>query len=111
MNTNKEQAGAGGEAAEDGKVPEAEAKKEVVSPVVRLDKDNFEEKIKTGVAFIKFYAPWCGFCQDLAPVWDELAKKFESDGKVKIAKLDCTEAQSVCQENEVKGYPTLSYFR
>jgi thioredoxin-like negative regulator of GroEL len=30
---------------------------------------------------------------------------------VKIAKLDCTTAQSVCQEHEVKGYPTLFYFR
>ena len=50
-----EQAEAGGE---DGKVPEAEAKKEAVSPLVRLDKDNLNEKIKTGLAFIKFYAPW-----------------------------------------------------
>ena len=42
---------------------------------------------------------------------DELAKKFEADPKVKIAKLDCTQAQGVCQENEVRGYPTLAYFR
>ena len=53
----------------------------------------------------------CGHCQKLAPVWDELAKTFEADAKVKIAKLDCTQAQSVCQANEVRGYPTLAYFR
>merc|ERR1712111_181106 len=72
---------------------------------------SFTKTVAEGDTFIKFYAPWCGHCQKPAPTWDELAKKFESEEKVKIAKLDCTQAQSVCQENEVKGYPTLSYFR
>merc|ERR1711988_1066415 len=76
-----------------------------------LSEGSFKETISSGDTFIKFYAPWCGHCQKLAPVWDELAKKFEADSKVKIAKLDCTEAQSVCQENEVRGYPTLQYIR
>jgi len=76
-----------------------------------LSEASFAGSVGSGDTFIKFYAPWCGHCQKLAPVWDELAKKFESDSKVKIAKLDCTQAQSVCQENEVRGYPTLAYFR
>jgi len=76
-----------------------------------LSEGSFAGTVATGDTFVKFYAPWCGHCQKLVPVWDELAKKFESDTKVKIAKLDCTQAQSVCQENEVRGYPTLAYFR
>ena len=51
------------------------------------------------------------FLQKLAPAWDELGAAFEDDKKVTIAKLDCTQAQSVCQSNDVKGYPTLAYFR
>merc|ERR1711988_1323964 len=76
-----------------------------------LSEGSFKETISSGDTFIKFYAPWCGHCQKLAPVWDELAKKFEADSKVKIAKLDCTQAKSVCHENDVQSYPTLTYFR
>jgi len=76
-----------------------------------LNEKSFAKHIETGDHFIKFYAPWCGHCQKLAPAWAELAKAFEDNAKVKIAKLDCTQAQSVCQENEVRGYPTLQYIR
>lgn len=76
-----------------------------------LNDRSFANHIKEGDHFVKFYAPWCGHCQKLAPVWDELAAEYESAKGVSVAKLDCTAAGGICQENDVKGYPTLAYFR
>jgi len=76
-----------------------------------LTAGSFPTSVGKGDTFVKFYAPWCGHCQKLAPAWDELAKFFEKDEQVKIAKVDCTQHQAVCQEHEIKGYPTLAYFR
>jgi len=76
-----------------------------------LTEKSFKSHVAKGDTFIKFYAPWCGHCKNLAPTWDELAAKMGADGKATIAKVDCTKAQSLCQEHGIKGYPTLAYFR
>lgn len=52
----------------------------------------------------------CGHCQRLAPTWDELATHFESHPNIHISKLDCTLYSLTCQQNEIKGYPTLLLF-
>merc|ERR1712083_4212 len=101
-------------AADDGKVPEP-ASKEAEPAVVKLEKDNFEEKTKTGVAFAKFYAPWCGHCKRLAPTWEELAKKYQDNEDVVIGHVDCTAADNInrplCDAQGVNGFPTLNIYK
>eukprot|EP01022_Parablepharisma_sp_SALTPOND_P028592 TRINITY_DN71210_c1_g1_i1.p2 TRINITY_DN71210_c1_g1~~TRINITY_DN71210_c1_g1_i1.p2 ORF type:complete len:335 (-),score=31.48 TRINITY_DN71210_c1_g1_i1:1217-2221(-) len=59
--------------------------------------------------FVKFYAPWCGHCKHLAPIYEELSKKLEKNKNVKLVEIDST-------KNEIPGitiggYPTLKLFK
>lgn len=45
------------------------------------------------------------FIQKLVPTWDALAKTVDS--AVTIGKVDCTQHRTLCNEFDVKGYPTL----
>lgn len=74
--------------------------------------EDFNKKISGKFAFVKFYAPWCGHCKKLAPVWEELTTKFGDNASVEIIKVDCTapEGKEICGAAGVRGYPTLNYF-
>ncbi len=57
---------------------------------------------------IKIYAPWCGHCKKLAPIWTRLAEELKDVPNLVIAKFDATvnEAEGV----STKGYPTLKFY-
>lgn len=57
--------------------------------------------------FVKYYAPWCGHCKKLAPVFEELASLFEGKDVI-VAEIDHT--QNDVEGVEIQGYPTLVLF-
>jgi protein disulfide-isomerase-like protein len=76
--------------------------------VIVLNDVNFERRTRTGNWFIEFFAPWCGYCKRLAPVWEELAKS--ADDSLNVAKVDCESHHDICNKHGVKGYPTIKLF-
>ncbi|KAK0392357.1 hypothetical protein NLU13_1852 [Sarocladium strictum] len=83
------------------------------SAVLDLIPDNFDKVVfESGKpTFVEFFAPWCGHCKKLAPVWEELATSLESQkDKIQIAKVDADAERSLGKRFGVGGFPTLKYF-
>jgi len=60
---------------------------------------------------VEFYAPWCGHCKKLAPIWDELGAKFKSHDDIVIAKMDSTANEIDVSGVNVRGFPTIYFFK
>lgn len=58
--------------------------------------------------FVKYYAPWCGHCKKLAPIWEELATEFKDVSDLVIGKFDAT--LNEVDGLEIRGYPTLKFY-
>ena len=54
---------------------------------------------------VEFYAPWCGHCKKLTPIFEEIAETLKGED-VAIVKMDAT-ANDVPASFEVRGFPTL----
>ena len=70
---------------------------------------NFKASIASGVTLVDLYADWCGPCQRIAPIVEDLAKEY--DGKANITKLDVDASPEVAEEFGVLGIPTLLIFK
>lgn len=77
--------------------------------VVKVDSKNFDEVVldSNKNVFVKFFAPWCGHCQRLAPTWTQLSDEVAADKDIVIAEFDADAEREIAQKYGVSGYPTL----
>lgn len=60
---------------------------------------------------VEFYAPWCGYCQQLAPEFSKAAKKSGNFAQFAAVNCDDEKNKQFCAAQNVKGFPTLITYR
>ena len=64
---------------------------------------------KTKNVLVEFYAPWCGHCKQLAPIWDQLAESLADKDDVVVAKMDATVNE--LSHTRVRSFPTIRLYK
>jgi len=76
---------------------------------IHLTQADFDTKIKSGFAFVDFWAVWCGPCKMAAPVIDELSTDYID--KLLVAKVDVDAEPDLANKYGVMSIPTCILFK
>lgn len=80
------------------------------SRVLELSDKFSEIRREGGYWLVKFYAPWCGHCKRLEPIWAHVAQALYKTN-IRVGKVDCTRFPSIASEFDVSGYPTIKFIK
>lgn len=72
---------------------------------INLNEANFKEHTAKGVVLADFWAAWCGPCQAVLPIMDQLSKDFE--GRASICKVNVDEERALAIQYGVSSIPTI----
>ena len=75
-----------------------------------ITKQNFDEFINSEkTVLIDFWAPYCGYCKQIAPIVDEIAE--EMSGEIKVGKVNIEKELGLAREFGVKSIPYLAVIK
>ena len=79
--------------------------------LLEVSDNNFAQEIEQsqGVSIVDFWAAWCGPCQIIGPIVEELADEYS--GKVKVGKLDVDANPQTAFKFNVRSIPSILFFK
>jgi thioredoxin 1 len=81
-----------------------------VSKVVEVTDQNFEEEVLESdlPTEVDFWAPWCGPCMMVSPIYDKLSEEY--DGRFKFCKMNVDENQRTAVKYQIMSIPMQMFF-
>lgn len=73
-----------------------------------LNKETFDNEIKTGTVLVDFFAEWCGPCKILSPILNEVENE---RADVAVCKVNIEEDMELAQQFRVMSIPTMIVFK
>lgn len=84
--------------------------RKITDKPVDLNAASFRQLIRSySTVVVDCWAPWCSPCRLVAPIVEELAKKYA--GRVTFGKLNVDENPEIATEFQIMGIPTLLVFK
>lgn len=78
--------------------------------MLELTQDNFDQTVlqSSELVVVDFWAPWCGPCKMMAPIFEELAGELTG---VTLAKVNVDEHGEIAQKHQILSIPTFLFFK
>ena len=73
-----------------------------------FNESNFDSSIKSGIAVVDFWAPWCGPCKMMTPVIEKVAN---DNPDLTVGKVNVDDCPTIAQKYNILSIPTLSIFK
>ena len=77
---------------------------------IHMNRELFENlKKKNTPVLVDYWAPWCGYCRRIEPVYDKIAEQY--DNSLIVAKINIDEEPQLAEAEQIEVIPTLVLYR